>query len=341
MKTFALVLFLSSFHFAIAADNCLQKRAAFDVGSGTTKMVVAEVNHCERKIVKILGSEQEAVEYKRDLTEMGNNRFSSEIQTKGSEVLSTFKKKAKELGATQFSGVATSAFRQAQNGEPYLARITKELGINMRLVSQAEEGILGYWAARSILLKEGVEVKDPVVWDIGGGSQQIVAQVKKGKKDDWVVSANQFGSVPFKEAIVNDILKKDPKKVSSPNPLNAAQVEQALKMARDSARGSVLDKFKKQVAESELIGIGGVLSISVRKQAGVDSVFTQEQVRETLKKQTGKTDQDIGGEYAATEVSNLILVLGFMEELKINKVRTVKGNLADGILIDPKFWDTK
>ena len=53
----------------------------------------------------------------------------------------------------------------------------------------------------------------------------------------------------------------------------------------------------------------------------------------------GLTDTEIGGKYAATEISNLTLVLGFMNELGIEKVMTVKANMAHGILIYPRFWN--
>ncbi len=51
------------------------------------------------------------------------------------------------------------------------------------------------------------------------------------------------------------------------------------------------------------------------------------------------TETEIGGKYAATDVSNLALVLGFMKELEIEKVKTLKANMAHGILIYPKYWN--
>jgi hypothetical protein len=60
---------------------------------------------------------------------------------------------------------------------------------------------------------------------------------------------------------------------------------------------------------------------------------------ETTKMKVGKlNDKEIGGRYADTEISNLILVLGFMEKLGIKEVIPVNVNLADVILIDPEFW---
>jgi exopolyphosphatase/guanosine-5'-triphosphate,3'-diphosphate pyrophosphatase len=62
-------------------------------------------------------------------------------------------------------------------------------------------------------------------------------------------------------------------------------------------------------------------------------------VKKALTTKGELTDSEIGGKYAATDVSNLALVLGFMKELKIDKIRTLKANMAHGILIYPKYWD--
>ena len=45
------------------------------------------------------------------------------------------------------------------------------------------------------------------------------------------------------------------------------------------------------------------------------------------------TDSDLGeGDFVDTTVTNGILVLGLMEQLNIEKVNTLKINLADGVL---------
>jgi exopolyphosphatase/guanosine-5'-triphosphate,3'-diphosphate pyrophosphatase len=57
-----------------------------------------------------------------------------------------------------------------------------------------------------------------------------------------------------------------------------------------------------------------------------------------LNKGISLTDKEIGGQYADTEISNLILVLGFMQQLGISEVMTQNINLADGVLLNPAFW---
>src|SRR5438445_5776364 len=53
MKIFTSLLIIFSFHF-VFAQTCLQNWGSLDIGSGTTKGLVAEVNVCEQRIVKII-----------------------------------------------------------------------------------------------------------------------------------------------------------------------------------------------------------------------------------------------------------------------------------------------
>ncbi|MNT68059.1 hypothetical protein D3C72_2062550 [compost metagenome] len=49
-------------------------------------------------------------------------------------------------------------------------------------------------------------------------------------------------------------------------------------------------------------------------------------------------DKAIGGEFPQTEISNLILVGGFMKGLKINQYRPVKASLIDGLWYEQQYW---
>ena len=86
------------------------------------------------------------------------------------------------------------------------------------------------------------------------------------------------------------------------------------------------------------MGIGGVHYYSVRKQSVTEGkTYTIADVKRALAIGQAQSDNEIGGKYAATDVSNLALVAGFMDTLKIEKIRTLKANMAHGILIYPKY----
>jgi exopolyphosphatase / guanosine-5'-triphosphate,3'-diphosphate pyrophosphatase len=75
-------------------------------------------------------------------------------------------------GVEQSRLVATSAARDAENGDEFLAQAAEAVGTKAELLSGTEEGELSYAGATSGL--EPAE-GDDVVLDIGGGSTELIA----------------------------------------------------------------------------------------------------------------------------------------------------------------------
>lgn len=316
----------------VAQQPEIVRRAVFDIGSGSTKMLVADVNVKTGMIVKTIHEEAEQVSYKLDLDKSKDNRFSQEIRDQGVLMLAKMKWSAIQKNATQFSGVATEAFRKAANGEEFATYITRVLGIYVTIIPQEKEAILGFYAATADEEKKS----DCVVWDIGGGSMQITAQVN----NQFEIYQGKLASQSLATYIIEKIQKKDIKVVSSPNPISQKDYENALNYVKDEAftlKPALVSKLNNP--NTQILGIGGVHYYSVRPQINKESKgYTLEELNKTLAKQLGKTDAEIGGQYASTEVGNLILVKGFMEALKIGKVKTKKANIAHGMLLDPTLW---
>ncbi len=315
----------------IFADETI-RRACFDIGSGSTKMVVADVN-VNKNIVNVIYEESEAVAYKQDLDKSKNKKFSLDIQNQGLLMLAKMKEVALEKGAKQFAGVATEAFREALNGQEFADNITRRLGIYVTIITQREEAMIGFAAG---IAGEEKKLEEIVVWDIGGGSMQIVSQEAAEKYEFY------FGKVASKSLanyIVKNIQGKDLSKVNSPNPISEDDSMKALQYVQEEAnKVSEVLKNKIKNPNTLIIGVGGVHYYSVRNQVNMGKEFTLEGVSKTLNAQLNKTDSQIGGQFADTEVGNLILVKGFMETLGINKVKAKKVNNAHGILLLQKFW---
>mmetsp|Transcript_28222 Transcript_28222/g.84242 ORF Transcript_28222/g.84242 Transcript_28222/m.84242 type:complete len:350 (-) Transcript_28222:24-1073(-) len=159
----------------------LATRCALDIGSGQHKLLIAVVDAASGTIVRKVHGEQRQVLLNHDLVQnaaAGRSELSEAALAASRAVLEAFRALAVEAGATQFAGVATAVFRRAQNGEAFLDRINGELGLGLRIVSQASEGELGYLSACSGLPPPPPSDVEPLVaWDSGGGSFQISARV--------------------------------------------------------------------------------------------------------------------------------------------------------------------
>lgn len=330
---FVLIWSLLIFSLSLYAQKSdVIRRAFFDIGSGATRMVIADVN-IKNPDITIIHEQSEQVAYKLDMETHQKDEFSQEIRDRAILVLARMKWTALEKGATEFLGVATSAFRTAKNGGEFAAFITRVLGIQVIVISQEQESILGFMAA---VYKEGKKPQQIVVWDIGGGSMQMTTVDENGQ---YVIYSGQLASVSFASYIIQNIKGQNIRQVNTPNPITEQNLEEAIKYARSAASQvpiAIRNKF--QDPDTVVLGIGGVHYYSIRNQVKADKNYNLGDVRVTLSQRIGKTDEQIGGEYAKTEVSNLALVLAFMEELKIKSVKLKKINMAHGILLHPSSW---
>ncbi len=136
--------------------------AAIDLGTNATRMLVADVvdGHVDeivrRTRITRLG---EGVDARRRLLPVPIARVRN--------VLTDYRRELEELGAERALAVATSAVRDAENGEAFLGEIEWSYGFATQLLSGDEE---------AAMTRRGVGPLEPgtVVVDIGGGSTELI-----------------------------------------------------------------------------------------------------------------------------------------------------------------------
>ena len=153
--------------------------AAVDLGSNTTRLLVGRVEdgrvdelHRESRITRL----GEGVDSRRRLLPLPIARVRN--------VLTDYRRTAESLGADRTLLVATSAVRDAENGEAFLGEIEWSYGFATQLLSGDEEAQLtqrgvGELGAATLLV------------DIGGGSTELVL--------DGFRTSLPLGSVRFTE----------------------------------------------------------------------------------------------------------------------------------------------
>jgi exopolyphosphatase/guanosine-5'-triphosphate,3'-diphosphate pyrophosphatase len=156
--------------------------AAVDLGTNTTRLLVADVDagrleevHRESRITRL----GEGVDARRRLLPVPIARVRN--------VLADYRRTLESLGAERTLAVATSAVRDAENGEAFLGEVEWSYGFTTRMLSGDEEALLtrrGVGPARSTL-----------VVDIGGGSTELIV-------DDFHVSL-ELGSVRHTERFLH------------------------------------------------------------------------------------------------------------------------------------------
>ncbi len=139
--------------------------AAVDLGTNSTRLLVADVGD---------GSVEEVVRVTK-ITRLGEGvderrRLLPVPIARVRNVLTDFRREAEQLGAERTLAVATSAVRDAENGEAFLGEIEWSYGFTTRLLTGDEEAQLTF---RGVSLGRDVAA-DTLVIDIGGGSTEFV-----------------------------------------------------------------------------------------------------------------------------------------------------------------------
>src|SRR5262245_35512930 len=136
--------------------------AAIDLGTNTTRLIVADVTDgtveaiLRKSTITRLG---EGVDSRRRLLPLPIARVRN--------CLSGYRRELESLGAERALLVATSAVRDAENGEAFLGEIEWSYGFSTRLLSREEEAGL---TLRGVGGVDG----ETIVIDIGGGSTELI-----------------------------------------------------------------------------------------------------------------------------------------------------------------------
>lgn len=309
-------------------------RAAIDIGSGATKLRIAEVNIRENKIEKILFEDNFAVPYQEYLSRSKDNSFNSEIMDIGIEALKKCKAKAEEYNADKIIGVATASFRNAYNVREFIDKILKETDITIFVINQKLEGLLTFHAVTSQIEDDPSNV---LVWDIGGGSLQFTSSDDDGNS---IMFRGHKASIPFKNYIIEKIQNHDPLLYNSPNPMTKTEMIRAEKHAQiisSEVSQEIRDKISSP--KTRIIGVGNIFIYRIYPLLNKKSPFLLSDLEKKIKTLKNKTDAELnGGPFANVAVSNPILILGFMKNLNIKKMEVMDVNTADGAFLYYDFW---
>jgi exopolyphosphatase / guanosine-5'-triphosphate,3'-diphosphate pyrophosphatase len=140
--------------------------AVVDIGTNSTRLLVADVR----------GDGLEELERKSTVTRLGQDvdrdgRLADEAMERVYAVLADYRERIDRHGAEQVAAVATSAVRDAANGEEFRAAVRERFGIEARTISGDEEAWLTFLGATQGRSGEAAET---LVIDIGGGSTEFV-----------------------------------------------------------------------------------------------------------------------------------------------------------------------
>jgi exopolyphosphatase/guanosine-5'-triphosphate,3'-diphosphate pyrophosphatase len=139
--------------------------AAVDIGTNSTRLLVADVE----------GDSVRELDRRLQITRLGEGVDERHILlpqaiARVRNILAEYRRVAEEAGAEHTLAFATSAVRDAENGEAFLGEIEWSYGFKTRLLGGDEEALLTF---RGVSAGRAVP-PGTVVIDVGGGSTELI-----------------------------------------------------------------------------------------------------------------------------------------------------------------------
>lgn len=309
-------------------------RAAIDVGSGSIKVTVAKIDPQSQKIHATLYSEEHPVALKRDIQVGGKSELSETIQLTAINTLAQLKDQLASYQPTEWKGVATAASRQAINAQDMYDRIHNQLGMDISIISQEEEGRLGFLTATAV---SKTNPETLIAVDSGSGSFQITTLIN----DELEVIEGQLGYIPSLEMLM-EIRNETLDLQTPPSPVKPEEVEpliERLQAKMPPLTDTFLQKIKNPT--SKVVGIGNENFIFAMGATGVGKeTFTKEELKQAIFAHAGKPVEEMK-QFAKpdTAVLGMVLLYSIMDSMQIDTLTSASANgVCEGLIVDATYW---
>ena len=283
--------------------------AAIDIGSNTTRVLVAEPR--EGQLNKVM--EQRAYTRIGKATAKDGSIEQAMIHEVG-EVVATQVRLAEEVGAEVIKAVATAAVREARNRDEVVQAINEVSGVDIEVLDEQQEGRLAFLGATKTL-GHRAEGRVAVV-DVGGGSTEIVLGTVAGGADD--VHSFKIGSGMLAEELLHS------------DPPSASELREV--------RERINDCFDEVEIEQpgQAVAVGGSAT-SMRKLVG--AVLEYETLERGVRVLSGDPIEEVARRFELDPrrvkiLPTGVLLLERISQLLGQPLQIGKGGLREGVILD-------
>lgn len=304
--------------------------AAIDMGSNTTRLMIADVTRDEAGVVS----------HSPVLRRTAITRLAEQVDSRGILVptaiartrnaLIEYRQQARAHGAVFVLATATSAVRDADNGEAFLGEIEYGFGFRTMLLSGEQEASATFDGVSSDagLAARAREGRGWLI-DIGGGSTEIVVSERGTLVDHH---SFQLGSVRLTEQL---LASNDPPTTSD---LRAAEIQ---------ARGMFATRFPLPATPELAVGVAGTVTTVAAITHGLDrydptiihgTVLTPEDVRGVLGRLAALPLAEraavtgLEPQRAPVILGGLAVLCGALDHFAVGELVVSESDILDGIV---------
>ncbi len=300
-----------------------EKRAVIDVGTISVRLLVAD----------IVDGRPWTLVRKAEVTRLGEGLvagapLSTLARERTAEVVGSLASEARLLGVNRVLLVGTSAAREASDGREFIRALAQEHDLRAKVISGEEEAELAYAGA-------SLDVAEPVVLDVGGGSTELVTRLDGGQ---IAASSLALGASRATERWV----KSDPPETS--------ELDHIMREAAHEL-GNTRERFGSDAKTSgrrQLVGVAGTVTTLAALSADMkkyDSegihlrILTLEEVCDLLVRLAGLTTEQraalpcVQAGRAPVIVAGAAIVMTAMEVLGYQELTVSERDLLDGLIL--------
>ncbi len=310
-----------------SVKNTKGKVAAFlDMGTNSVRLLVVRVDP---------GGVYTILNQQREVVRLGEGEFQEQmLQPRAMDrailVCRKFKDLARAYGAEEIVAVATSATRDAENQGKFLARLEKEAGLEVRVISGREEARLIYLGVSS-----GIHMgaKNAVFIDIGGGSTEVIV----GNQSDYAyLDTLKLGAIRLTQMF----FLPDEK-----GPVTPARYALICQYVRNAAIRTA-QRVKEHRIDMALGSSGTILNLSeIAREMKLKGVHGESRLgREALRKvvqtlcslplEERRKVPGINPDRADILVAGAAIIETLMDLIGLKEIQVSERSLRDGLLVD-------
>ncbi len=210
-------------------DSQLCRIATIDIGTNSTHLLIAKLEPNLNTFSIELAEKATTRLGERD---PGTGELTSLAMNRAFSTLKRFKDLSESYKVQSLIVAATSAVREARNGRIFISEIKKKIGLDVELISGAEEARLIYLG---VLSEMQFGNKPHLVLDIGGGSTELILA---DSSEARALTSTKIGAVRLQR----EFIKKDPM-----SPQNELFLRSFIRGSMESA----IDKVTKRIEVGE------------------------------------------------------------------------------------------
>ncbi len=239
--------------------DSLIRRAVIDIGTNSVKLLVGDVSD---GIVTPVFEAGEQTRLGQGLYE--SNRLQPEAIARTVDCVTRFAAQTWEMGASTIRVIATSATRDALNGQELVQAIQDHANLSTEVITGATEA---EWVYRGVLSDPELAAHPLLILDVGGGSTEFIVTAAGERKFD---QSFQMGTVR--------LLEKFPP-ADPPSPEDFTSCQKWLRELLEHSAGPLTTPHlpPKGSPQTLLVGTGGAALILARIHLALPD-FTREQM---------------------------------------------------------------